>query len=450
MSTPLVSVVVPVHGRAPYLGAALGSVAAQTYECHETIVVLDGPCPELPELERRAVHVLEQPHRGVAAARNAGIRAASGELIALLDHDDEWRPDKLELQVERLERHPRLDFVLSHAEVRLEGQTPLPEWVGARWLGEPMPGYIPSTWLVRRDTFDGVGPFDESYEMACDSDWLGRATTGGWSTEMLEEPLTRWRIHDRNASHDFALMKREMVTVIRRQAARKREARELRVGAVIAVRNYERYIGPAIDSLLEQTFPPAAVVVVDDGSTDGTAAVAARREPAVRVVSIDQSGIGAARSRGVAELPDVDVVAMLDADDLLPPDSIERRTQVLAARPEIDIVFGHGLRFERVRDGRPEPLGSPEPIHTSGSMLVRSAALGRVGPFATGVRVAEGLDWLLRAREAGLGEVTIGNVVYWRRVHGANNSLTNRASLSEFPRALKASLDRRRAAAGES
>jgi hypothetical protein len=81
-------------------------------------------------------------------------------------------------------------------------------------------------------------------------------------------------------------------------------------------------------------------------------------------------------------------------------------------------------------------------------MLVRRSAFERVGPFTPGLRVAEGLDWLLRAHELGLVEATVDEQVQWRRVHGANNSLTQRRSLDEFPRALKESLDRRRARGG--
>jgi GT2 family glycosyltransferase len=80
------------------------------------------------------------------------------------------------------------------------------------------------------------------------------------------------------------------------------------------------------------------------------------------------------------------------------------------------------------------------------SMLVRRDALERVGSFLEGVRVSEGLDWLLRARELGVGEVTVPDQVLWRRVHGENNSLRHRGDISEFALALKASLDRRRAA----
>ncbi len=449
MSRPSVSVVVPVHGHAPFLGAALESIAKQAYEPRETIVVLDGPCPDLPELHRAGLRVLRQPHMGVAAARNAGLHAADSDLIAFLDQDDEWRPDKLERQVSLLQRRAPLDFALCRVEVALEPGMPPPAWLDPEWLAAPIAGFAPSTWLVRRRAFAAIGEFDESYEMACDSDWLGRARLGALGVEMIDEPLVRWRIHGENASHDRALMRREVLTMMRRHTARQQKARELRIAAVITAFNYERYVAAAIETVLEQTLPPSQIVVVDDGSTDSTAAVAARYEPRVGVVSTENAGIGAARTRGVAEVSDAEAVVLLDADDLLTPQSIERRAQVLAVRDDVDIVFGHCQRFEQLRDGRPVAISAPEPAHIPGGMLVRSSALDRVGPFRTGLRVAEGLDWLLRARELGLRHATVRETVYWRRVHGENNSLRNRGALGELPRALKASLDRRRAAAGQ-
>jgi glycosyltransferase involved in cell wall biosynthesis len=448
MSGPLVSVVVPVHGPAPFLGAALDSVAAQTHGPCETILVLDGECSQLPDLEKLDVRVLRQSHAGVGAARNRGIEAATGELIALLDQDDVWRPNKLERQVETLAGQSRLDFVQTQLEVTLEPGVPRPRRFNPAWLDGPAPGNIPSTWLVRRETFEEVGGFDERYQMGCDTDWLLRAKLGAWQSLMIEEPLVRWRLHGANATYDDAAVVGEVLLVMRRSAERQRRGRTLRVGAVIAARNYERYVGEAIESLLKQTHRPSEIVVVDDGSSDATAAVADRYVPQIRVVRIEHSGIGAARNRGVAELRDVDAVVTLDADDLLTPHSIERRAQVLAIRGDVDIVFGHCERFEQMRKGQPV-VGPAQPAHIASGMLVRRRALERTGPFRTGLRVAEGLDWLLRARELGLRSATVPEVVCWRRVHGENNSLKNRGALGEFPRALKASLDRRRASAGQ-
>ena len=184
---------------------------------------------------------------------------------------------------------------------------------------------------------------------------------------------------------------------------------------------------------------------MDDGSSDQSAAIAERCGAPVSVVRQANAGIGAARNRGI-ELVKAELVSFLDADDLLTPASLACRVQVLARQPEVDMVFGQVRRFYETVDGTPVALNEPQPGHFPVAMLVRRAALERVGPFITDTHVAEGLDWLLRAREHRLGELTLADQVLWRRVHGENNSLRNRAQIGEFARALKASLDRRRAA----
>ena len=218
------------------------------------------------------------------------------------------------------------------------------------------------------------------------------------------------------------------------------------VSIAIPAYNAERFIGEALASVFAQSYPVAEVVVVDDGSSDATADVAAA-DPRVRVLRQPNAGIGITRSRAVAATRG-ELIVTLDADDLLTPGSIECRVRALEADPGLAIAFGHVRHFTESADGAPVALDQAQPSPVIGGMLIRRAAYERVGPFASGLQVAEALDWLLRAREQGLREVTVQDQVLWRRVHGANNSSVNRASLSEFPRALKASLDRRRARGG--
>jgi glycosyltransferase involved in cell wall biosynthesis len=218
--------------------------------------------------------------------------------------------------------------------------------------------------------------------------------------------------------------------------------REPTVGVAIAVRNGERWLAACLDSLLAQTLPATEIVVVDDGSHDATPTIAARYAPLVRLRRIPRSGIGAARNLSFG-LVQAELIVSVDADDLLTPFSVEVRVAALRSKPELELVFGHERRFSEVRAGQPVPLGEPRPAPMPGAMLLRRNSFARVGPFTDG-RVTDGLDWLLRSREAGLLEHTVSEHVTWRRVHGANNSLTQREALCEFPRALKASLDRRR------
>lgn len=220
---------------------------------------------------------------------------------------------------------------------------------------------------------------------------------------------------------------------------------ELSVGVAVPVYNGERFLAATLRSVLAQTYPVSDVLVLDDGSEDASAAIAREIGSPVRVVRLPHVGVGPARSQAIG-LVSGDCVVPLDADDLLTANSLEVRMDVLRRRPEVDVVFGHVRSFARCIEDEPVALDQSRPAHVPDAMLIRRAAYERVGPFAAGLRVAECLDWLLRAREIGLGEATVEAQVLWRRVHGANNSLSGRGSLHEFPRALKASLDRRRAA----
>jgi glycosyltransferase involved in cell wall biosynthesis len=219
------------------------------------------------------------------------------------------------------------------------------------------------------------------------------------------------------------------------------------VGVVIPVRDGERWLGEALESVLTQTHPPDDVVVVDDGSSDRSAALAGSYGAAVRVLRQEPQGLGTARNHGLDHVRG-ELVTLVDADDLLTARSLEWRVAVLRARPEIDLVFGHQRRFARIAGGRPVALDEPRAACSPSAMLVRRAAFHRVGPFLVGVRVSDALDWLLRAREQGLCEWVVPEHVLWRRVHATNLSRSLNAHSHELAQALKASLDRRRGPTG--
>jgi glycosyltransferase involved in cell wall biosynthesis len=108
---PTVSVVIPTYNRADLLGEALESVFAQSFADYEIIVVDDGSTDDTAERLKgygELVRVLRQDNLGIGPARNRGIDAARGRYVALLDSDDLWRPGKLAVQVEYMQRHPEL------------------------------------------------------------------------------------------------------------------------------------------------------------------------------------------------------------------------------------------------------------------------------------------------------------------------------------------------------
>ena len=114
---PLVSVVLPVYNRAQFLRRAIQSVRAQTFRDLELVVVddgsTDGSAAAVPPSEDSRIRVIRLPrNRGVSRARNIGIEEARGTLVAFLDSDDEWLPEKLERQVARFREHPAEDNTL--------------------------------------------------------------------------------------------------------------------------------------------------------------------------------------------------------------------------------------------------------------------------------------------------------------------------------------------------
>lgn len=225
------------------------------------------------------------------------------------------------------------------------------------------------------------------------------------------------------------------------------------VSVVIGVYNAERYLAEAIESVLGQDYRPIELVVVDDGSTDRSGAVA-QRYSEVLYLQQRNGGNGAARNTGIG-VATGDYLAFLDADDRFTPGKLTRQMDALEQDPELDLVFGHVQEFVspeiddetrgRIRAPAPEPM----PWTAPNLMLIRRAAFDRVGLFETSVRVGVTVDWFLRAKEAGLRYTVLSETVLERRLHTENNGIREAASRSQYLAVLKASLDRRRAAAAE-
>ena len=225
----------------------------------------------------------------------------------------------------------------------------------------------------------------------------------------------------------------------------------LTVSVVIPAFDAARYLREAIESVLSQTRPPLELIVVDDGSTDDTAAIAESYGPPVRVVASGQRvrNIGGARNAGVG-VSRGDVLAFLDADDYWEPHWLERGLQALQTEPAPDLVFGRVAEFvspdldqEAARELR--PLAGDRPGHTAGATLVARESFERVGPFATTHLGNEYSDWFLRARDLGSTSTVLGEVTLHRRLHATNTTRAVRTMLANHAVAIKASLDRRRA-----
>jgi glycosyltransferase involved in cell wall biosynthesis len=179
---PLVSVVIPTYNRCNWLSRAIESVLRQTYSPFELIVVDDGSTdgtPELLEAYGDGIRVIRKENTGVSGARNAGIRAAKGELIALLDSDDRWLPEKLEHQVAFFKASPRAMICQTEEIWIRNGIRVNPKRRHRKFSGMIFEKTLalclvsPSAVMIRTALFREVGLFDENLPACEDYDlWL--------------------------------------------------------------------------------------------------------------------------------------------------------------------------------------------------------------------------------------------------------------------------------------
>lgn len=224
----------------------------------------------------------------------------------------------------------------------------------------------------------------------------------------------------------------------------------MRVSVVLPVYNRARYVGEAIESVLSQTLPPDELIVVDDGSTDDSVAVVQRfARPELRVIRRANGGIGAARNSGLCALTG-DLVAFIDSDDLWERDKLELQVAALRASDDVQLVFGHLLEF--LSPDRAGELAAtlrvatdPVPGLIATTLLMRRGAVERIGPFDETLWVGEFVEWMARARDLGLASRMLPGIVARRRIHGDNTVLTRAGT--DYLRAIKSTLDRRRRAA---
>jgi glycosyltransferase involved in cell wall biosynthesis len=203
-SVPSVSCIVPVFNGAAFLGEAVESVCNQTHKPLEIIVVDDGSTDDTPavaELLASRITYVRQENAGPAAARNHGLSLARGELVAFLDADDLWHPEKIARQSARF--MARLDLEISLTHLRNFWIPELADEAHAfrdHALARDRPGYTAQTLMARRRTFETVGPFDPATRHKDVVGWLLRAARTNAGIELLSDVLAFRRIHHSNLS----------------------------------------------------------------------------------------------------------------------------------------------------------------------------------------------------------------------------------------------------------
>ncbi len=207
MSRLSVSVIIPTYNRAPLVGEAIDSLLSQSRPPDEIIVVDDGSTDHTADVLAHygsSIAVITQPNAGLSAARNAGLRAATGDLIAFLDSDDRLMPGSIERRAHLLEQSADFDAVYSNVlMVDMDSQPlglysqvqPGPRPSGSIFFELARHNLMPvHAFMFRRECLDQVGLFDERLKSLEDYDfWLRMAAR--FRFLYLDEPLACYRIH---------------------------------------------------------------------------------------------------------------------------------------------------------------------------------------------------------------------------------------------------------------
>jgi glycosyltransferase involved in cell wall biosynthesis len=222
---PAVSVVIPCFNQARYLPASVRSVREQRYQPVECIVVDDGSSDDTAPVARSlGVHVIGQPNRGVAEARNVGLAAVAGEFVVFLDADDELLPDAVALGVLALSSNTTAAAIVGRCRIIDAAGRPLParpvkidssnlyrEWLYRNFV------WTPGAALFRTRALNQIGGFPTDLGPAADyAVYLRLARTDG--VLFHAEDIVRYRQHDENMSRNPVLMLRATLAVLRRES----------------------------------------------------------------------------------------------------------------------------------------------------------------------------------------------------------------------------------------
>jgi len=224
------------------------------------------------------------------------------------------------------------------------------------------------------------------------------------------------------------------------------------VTVIVPVHNGERFLRSALESLYAQDYQPFEVVLVDDGSSDGSAAIA-RTFPGLRYLRQENQGQAAARNTGLS-LARGEFVAYLDDDDLIPPHKLRRQAKYLVANPQVGCVLARQQIMLEPDVDPPEWL-SRDPVFGDldgvplVSAMIRTQLLREIGGFDPSYRFAEDRDLFVRLREHGVHIDVLPEVLLFRRFHGENVNFRSRPEKHPLLRSLKAKIDRERAARDE-
>jgi glycosyltransferase involved in cell wall biosynthesis len=218
------------------------------------------------------------------------------------------------------------------------------------------------------------------------------------------------------------------------------------VSVIMPVFNGEKYLSEAIESVLTQLYSPLELIVVDDGSTDGSASIVRSHED-VRYIYEPNKGVAVARNTGLTAARG-EFIAFLDADDIWPPQKLQIQVEYLLDHPSVRYTISKIKNFIEpgcnIDSKILQSILENDQIGMA-TIVARKNIFDQIGYFNPCYQVGEDFEWFTRAKDAGISMVILPEVLLQRRIHNFNISLTQiQACKTNRLQAIKESLNRKK------
>ena len=476
------SVVMPAFNTERFIANAILSIDAQNVDCEvELLVVNDGSTDgtvdviDQLDLKNLRLRLFESENRGVSHARNVALRQLDPKcaFVTFLDSDDMMAEGRLAADLDRFEKENGLELALglqclvtSEApDLRGDIATPPPTIRSANLASVTM----------SRSLIEKTGFFDETLTHGEDLDYLLRVLERRPNSVMHDEIGMYYRQRQHSACTNLRPLMEGVANAVNNHKARRIADPELRdvenvflaedfatklarannafllnsgypdYSVVIPAFNAEPFLNQTLRSVFAQTHPPSDVVVVDDGSTDGTVDVIASLQiahPHIRLIQQSNKGPAEATNAGVRHAKH-DLIAFLDADDLWEPEKNAIQIRTLLNNRGAEIV---SCKIKSFKDGENNIFADDDKSGwVRSTMMVRRSVFDKIGYMHTfQSNFGEVIDWLARTREEDIHTVFLDEFLSLRRLHEESLSAGQRNEQAVYLEAARAAILRQR------
>lgn len=481
ISEPLVSVILPVYNGERFLADAIRSVLNQGYQPLEIIIIDDGSTDMTAQIAQGftdRVRYYYQSNSGPAAARNLGIRQASGDFIAFIDADDLWPDDKLRNQMNCFEVFSDVDIV--QGLIRRTKDHVISDDIDFLFIYTNL-----GSMIFRKSVFDKIGFFDEDLVYHEDTDFWLRAREAGFKILVQRKEALIYRLHGKNLTTGKDIQTTGFLQILCRSISRRRftsgyvhaiqklsfvedfqdnkskhdlsSSNNINTSPLVSVIFYlgtnSVDIGRSLDSILRQDYKPKELIVIAS-KTELFQKLTQNNFERIETIECTSYDLASLLNTAIDKCSG-DFVTFLDSDGEWPAGKLSKQVGHLLEHPSKGYLAGRTRHIiEPTTKYASDLLESLNFRKSLGDLLstliISRSTFATVGKFAVGFPGMEETDWILRAIDKGFQKNILPDVFLYRYVQPDTNTQSPDQLRGALLSAVRASVQRKRDTAPDS